>query len=403
VQGTIQAWADEGRRAPGVLWLYGPAGAGKSAIAQTMAETWTAQHRLAAAFFFARWRTGGSSGKRLFPTIAYQLALHIPELRASIGLAVEADPAICDKALEEQARVLIVDPVGTLHIADDTRYLVILDGLDECEGKLVQGRIVNIISRMLADASLPIMFLLCSRPEPHIRETFDSLALTARLVLDGRFNPAQDILRYLRDSFAEIQRKRLRNSSTLTASWPSPWDLAQLVRSASGQFVYAATVIKFVDDEYSHPNEQLQRVLSLSGPDTETSAFADLDALYKFILSVNPNTPLLVRILGAYFALPKIRAGYGVRSVSFLDDILGLPCGTTRLALRGLHSLFLIPESDTLSISVHHASLQDFLCNPERASCFFLDVPRHQAELFRRCIKIVQDGLENPEESSHVV
>ncbi|KAJ7845298.1 hypothetical protein B0H13DRAFT_1476554, partial [Mycena leptocephala] len=38
VQGTIQAWADEDSAAPSVMWLYGPAGAGKSAIAQTMAE-----------------------------------------------------------------------------------------------------------------------------------------------------------------------------------------------------------------------------------------------------------------------------------------------------------------------------------------------------------------------------
>ncbi|KAJ7315004.1 hypothetical protein DFH08DRAFT_716038, partial [Mycena albidolilacea] len=74
-----------------VMWLYGPAGTGKSAIAQSMAEKWAADYNLAATFFFGRWRAGGGSGKCLFPTIAYQLALHIPGLLESVGLAVEMD------------------------------------------------------------------------------------------------------------------------------------------------------------------------------------------------------------------------------------------------------------------------------------------------------------------------
>ncbi|KAJ7730303.1 hypothetical protein B0H16DRAFT_1733821 [Mycena metata] len=72
IQRSIQSWVEDGG-APSVMWLYGPAGAGKSAIAQTMAEKWAQRKTLAAAFFFARWRTGGSSGKTLFPTVAYQL------------------------------------------------------------------------------------------------------------------------------------------------------------------------------------------------------------------------------------------------------------------------------------------------------------------------------------------
>ncbi|KAJ7813332.1 hypothetical protein B0H13DRAFT_1665562, partial [Mycena leptocephala] len=100
VQGTIQAWADEDSAAPSVMWLYGPAGAGKSAIAQTMAERWApmaAGAKIWCCFFFARWRVGGSSGKSLFPTIAYQFARHIPGIRGSIGLAVEGNPAICER------------------------------------------------------------------------------------------------------------------------------------------------------------------------------------------------------------------------------------------------------------------------------------------------------------------
>ena len=37
-----------------IMWLYGPAGAGKSAIAQTIAELCHARHLLLASFFFSR-------------------------------------------------------------------------------------------------------------------------------------------------------------------------------------------------------------------------------------------------------------------------------------------------------------------------------------------------------------
>ncbi|KAF9458855.1 hypothetical protein BDZ94DRAFT_1122297, partial [Collybia nuda] len=37
-----------------ILWIYGPAGAGKSAIAQTLCKTFAKRDGLAASFFFLR-------------------------------------------------------------------------------------------------------------------------------------------------------------------------------------------------------------------------------------------------------------------------------------------------------------------------------------------------------------
>ncbi|KAJ7432549.1 hypothetical protein B0H11DRAFT_793492 [Mycena galericulata] len=402
VQNTIQAWADESDQASRVMWLYGPAGAGKSSIAQTMAEKWAAEDALVATFFFARWRMGGSSGKSLFPTIAYQLALQIPQLRRGIGEAVEADPAICNKTIEEQARALLVNPLEQLDVAAQKPYLVIIDGLDECDGKPMQKRIVTMIFRMLVENHLPIRFLICSRPEPNIRETFDALPPNAhfrRLVLDETFNPGRDILHYLRERFAEIRQKRLPNHFETGVSWPSERDIEKLVQNASGQFIYAATVIKFVDDEYCHPVEQLELVLGLSAGQTNTAVFADLDALYTFILTTNPNVSLLVRILGAFFAISEDER----LCVSFLDALLGLPRGSIRFALRGLHSILFIPDSDDDQIQLHHTSIRDFLFNPTRAGTFFLDINQYHKDLGWRCFSIVEDNVENPERHSSTI
>ena len=66
----IEAWVKE-RPENGdtlVLWMYGPAGAGKSAIAQSIAELCEAL--LAAAFFFSRTSVGRNGSSRLVATIS---------------------------------------------------------------------------------------------------------------------------------------------------------------------------------------------------------------------------------------------------------------------------------------------------------------------------------------------
>ncbi|KAF8986940.1 hypothetical protein BDQ17DRAFT_1490495, partial [Cyathus striatus] len=49
---NIMSWVNSDNEATRVMWLYGPAGAGKSAIAQTTAEECHNEEKLAASFFF---------------------------------------------------------------------------------------------------------------------------------------------------------------------------------------------------------------------------------------------------------------------------------------------------------------------------------------------------------------
>ncbi|KAJ7288623.1 hypothetical protein C8J57DRAFT_1116197, partial [Mycena rebaudengoi] len=179
--------------------------------------------------------------------------------------------------------------------------------------------------------------------------------------------------------------------------WPSDADLDRLVQSASGQFIYAATVLKFVDDEYSHPFERLRLVLNITASDT--SIFSDLDALYTFILSANPDVSLLVRILGTYFAIPHIE-DHQTHCISFLDEILNVLPGTVRSALRGVHSLLLIPDSDDVGIRVYHASLSEFLKNESRARRFYMSPGTCDEQLMARCLSVVADCSQTPDQYS---
>ena len=63
-----------------IMWLYGAAGAGKSAIAQTIAELCEEQKLLLESFFFFRADSLWSNSKRLIATNAYQVAVVIEDL-----------------------------------------------------------------------------------------------------------------------------------------------------------------------------------------------------------------------------------------------------------------------------------------------------------------------------------
>ena len=97
-----------------IIWLYGPAGAGKSAIAQTIAELCYAQRRLLASFFFSRSDPRRNNDTSLAASLAYQIALNIPQSRTLIERVVENDPAIFQQTFQAQFNALILEPLMQL-------------------------------------------------------------------------------------------------------------------------------------------------------------------------------------------------------------------------------------------------------------------------------------------------
>ncbi|KAJ7830688.1 hypothetical protein B0H13DRAFT_1654984, partial [Mycena leptocephala] len=123
-----------------ITWLYGPAGAGKSAIAQSLCQKLEAEGYLGGAFFFKRGNPSRGNGNKLFPTLAYQLSGCQPDLKRAICQVVENDPSITDYSLSIQLQQLIVEPCQqNLH---GRTLTIIIDGLDECEDQNIQQEIL---------------------------------------------------------------------------------------------------------------------------------------------------------------------------------------------------------------------------------------------------------------------
>ena len=101
---------------------------------------------------------------------------------------------------------------------------------------------------------------------------------------------------FLREGFAKIYADN-PILSHVEQPWPKEGIIDLLVQRSSGQFIYAATVLKFVGADFCSPTKQLALVLK---PDP--TAFSDLDQLYTQILSVYPSVVNIVQVLGIIIA-----------------------------------------------------------------------------------------------------
>ncbi|KAJ6471473.1 hypothetical protein C8R45DRAFT_836390, partial [Mycena sanguinolenta] len=356
-----------------ILWLHGPAGAGKSAIMQTLASRLQAAGKLGGCFFFKHGHATRGNGRTLFATIAYQLALSVSWLRAPICQSVETDPSIVSAnsgSIETQMQRLIYQPCR-LH-ANRSPVTIIIDGLDECEGPDIQKEILCAIRNSILEGPIPLRAIVASRPEPHIREAFDS-----RSYLHRRFNVEQsfdDVRKYLCDEFLRIRLQHFQTMSSIPSPWPLPHVLEELVSKSSGHFIYASTIVKFIDDKNYRPTERLAIVQDGTKVGAE-SAFDALDQLYITILCSAARQSELVPILCAI-------ANFDL-AVATIDRLFGYVKGETCLLLRGLHSVLNIPSNDEKKISSHHASFLDFLNNPSRSRNFHVGGLKQKIELAR--------------------
>jgi len=191
--------------------------------------------------------------------------------------------------MRDQFSALIITPLQYIEPTSENKPLVILiDGLDECSsgnGKEDQASLLNILHDM-ATRSIGTSFivLVASRTEAHLTKAFKKIGChPASIYLDESYRPSDDIRIFLTHEFAEIKQTHSLGDS-LPEGWPASSDIDAIVEKSSGQFVYPATVTRFISDSAASPKRSLEIVLGLRLP-TKTSPFSTLDSLYLYILS----------------------------------------------------------------------------------------------------------------------
>jgi len=427
--GDIMSWIEDPSRTSSVLWFNGPAGAGKTAIAQSLCKHCAAAQWLAGSFFFSRHTPGRSNADFLFPTLAFELSLAIPDVGKIIDEIVAKDPSIPTKEPEIQLQKLILEPLQQLSEQPEHPIVIIIDGLDECEGEDVQSNVLRLLGSVFQRPSIGrdrICFIVTSRPEPWIHDEFtiEPLFSITRQIFLGQTSEANDDIRtFLRLGFTEIHDspKHRLTMSNVAKPWPSYRVLDDLVDRSSGQFIYPATVLKFVGDPNYRPTDRLDIITSIpmiSSSALTSKPFGALDQLYSQILSTLPDKQRTLDILSALIAMQQATSALlldwdpHVELLRVAEKLLGLQPGDGPQALRMIHSLVHItgrslisdvaddnlsrPEDlqtyyrDEDQIRFHHKSFVDYLLDPSRSLEYCAEMEEMNARLALACIITMQ-------------
>ncbi|KAJ7189722.1 hypothetical protein GGX14DRAFT_57090 [Mycena pura] len=362
----LYEWATSSDVAYPICWLHGPAGAGKSAIMQTLCHH--LQEARGGSFFFKRGHATSGNANWLFATLAYQLAVHKQNsvFRCAILRRLQDDPSVTARTMEIQLEELIVKPSRSLRNAPP--LILLIDGLDECIGEEAQRQILHLIGDTACRHPFTFRFLIASRPEAHIKDVFNDLSFRGIFRSININKSFHDVRKYLCGEFARIHREHKDTMAKVSAPWPPEHIIDVLVEKSSGHFIYASTVIKFIDDKYFRPTQRLAVIQSLV-PSFD-SPFGALDQLYCQILSRIPSQfhDKLCQIL-------CLVADFGIKHIGHIEQLLQLDSGDVLLTLRGLHSLIEIHSYYNYNdLSFHHASFPDFLRDASRSSNFFLSL-----------------------------
>ncbi|TEB23147.1 hypothetical protein FA13DRAFT_1456019 [Coprinellus micaceus] len=413
IREDIVSWIKHGEgdaEPKSMMWLSGPAGCGKSAIAGSVAETCKEEGLLAATFFFSSFSGSAdrSSKRGLIATLAYHMsqveALH--HYKSHLHAAVDRQPNIFRKNLKEQAKCLILEPFRKVYGNQESRVgwpkVVIIDGLDEVvaaqrhvpmelqspgTSEDDQVEILQVLLTLSKDPFFPFHIFIASRPERNMTDFFsaDAPGAAVNLFLDSKYQPDADIRRFLESKFAGVRRR----AGILSRVWPGDNILDRLLEMSSGQFIVAVTIMRWV--ESGLPQRQLDEVVNLVNVGSK-NPFATLDALYCHILERAPNPDNDPRLVVKWILSINSAVYSTSPNVVFWRGFLEDEEGELNYRLGPITSLISVPPPQNTSspVTIYHKSLTDFLSSPTRCGDLYVGDTAHTSFVSERVFVVLK-------------
>ncbi|KAJ5305740.1 NACHT and WD40 domain protein [Penicillium antarcticum] len=332
-----------------IFWLNGIAGTGKSTISRTMAKSFSLSQSLGASFFFKRGEGDRGNARKLFPTIARQLAISIPEITPLLQETVRENPGIITKTMREQFEKLLLQPLHSLERSKiPTQVMVIvIDALDECEGDGDIRLILQLLPQLQNLAAARLRVLLTSRPDLPIRMGLLKIADDDHKDFVLHDIPLEAIKHDI-SLFFDYRLMEIRKERFLPSNWPGDEVLQRLVALSVPLFIFAATICRIFEEPDWHPIDSLTEIL------TRQNDQSKLDRTYL---------PVLDRLLGRQHEKHKEKLVSEFQqvigaivtlesplSVLSLAKLLDLPERLVRLRLDPLHSVLRVPVYETKNI-----------------------------------------------------
>ena len=375
------------------------AGTGKSTISRTVAQSLAVKEVLSASFFFKRGEGDRGNTSRFFTTIAAQLAIELPELVPHIVAALEANPSLPEKSMEQQFNKLLLDPLSVIwqkSLAARKKVIVLIDALDECEEERHIQTILSLLSRFRSIKGIDLRIFVTSRPELPIRLGFKKINSDAHKDVALHDIPERIVDHDLRAVLAS-ELDMLREEHSLHPPWPTRDELDALVTITRPLFIHAATVCRYISDELlGNPRDLLKNILKFRG----NSSTSDLSATYHPVLHQlvanrqNYSREMILRrfrlIVGTIIAL------FNPLPKPALVALLDMSTSHVEGVLNRLHSVLRVPSTEALPIQLFHLSFHDFLVDCDQCDTdFWIDEEAAHSRIAMRCIQIMsaKEGL----------
>ncbi|TFK21605.1 hypothetical protein FA15DRAFT_645354 [Coprinopsis marcescibilis] len=404
----LSRWTKDKTTTRRILCMTGPAGSGKSALQQTMVERCAENGSLLAAFFFYSQDARRNDLNAFVPTISYQVAQSIPASKDPIIRTVEEDVVIFDRNIQHQVQRLVVEPIReALSQPGVSPELlprnIFIDGIDECKGEDDQAFLLRVVQELVLAFShddFGLKVCLAGRPEYALRTAvgenghLKESGLLYHIELSDH-DAAPDIRLFLERKLRAIARAT--TYPLPSTRWPSEEDVQRLVDNASGQFIYPATIVKYLSERRRSPVKQLQMILEWRpGAQHRDKPFAALDALY---------TDIFVKAGDAYAAskgiddnlcfirhirrLLKISV---IVTVPVVEELLSLDPGELEIIFSDLYSVIRSFQIGAawFSLIFHHKSVHDFLQDSARCGPLFVPSAEISYNLVQLCIAWVR-------------
>ncbi|KAK7687626.1 hypothetical protein QCA50_008840 [Cerrena zonata] len=381
-----------------VYILSGIAGSGKSTIACEVAKRLDKAKILGASFFFVRGIERLSTTHFILPTIAFQLANKIQELRRPIVDAARAYVRSNEtKQLEHQLDALLKEPLKSLP-PDHRPLVIIIDAVDECTQSSQDevARLLFLLMRSIHRQSLPLRILLTTRPEIHIERPLTSIEfrdITKPFKLhDVPLDTVNmDITRYVEAGLSCSPFK-----AELEAEHPSI--IAELTQRARGLFIYASVACNFIFEplQLEDADDAVRRLNQwLSATSTAVPAMTEpLDMLYLSVLNQGFPRPILERpnyLKSIQDVLASVSLLQDQVSPKTLEALIGTPVKITMDIVSRLASVLLPCKDTDVEIQPVHASFPQFLMDSTRCvdSHFFVDLVTYHTEFASKCLALL--------------
>ena len=385
ILGDIARWAnDTSSESQSVYWLSGQAGSGKSTIAYTIAHRFEFAGDaddtivLGGNFFCSRQIKETRSATRIVRTIVYHLALKYRAFADALRASGKFDTI--HHGVRSQLESLLIEPWKQAQSADPSKslhFLVVIDALDELDGRDGSGFLRDLLDSINKHHLQGLKFFATSRPDPDLVTHLESFR-DKQLYRLGQvpIEEAQaDITTYL--------------NAHLGHSMGRP-EMEKIATQAAGLFIYAATVVKYVEGYASAEHEERLSTLFIS--DLENPEETLLDGLYyQVLLDAHRRfkSRHYLNILHTFLCSAERTSTSVVAKLLFPPDKTNSALSHTEIVdgvLKSLHAVLYTENNKVLS---YHKYFTDFMFEQNRAKKFWCDQAKHHQLLTDSCFHVM--------------